>query len=107
MKRILGTAVAAVLLVSCGTQQGSEYLGKWVSTKSDKRTLEIERNGESFMVRNSEPSFFSGKVETKNIPATLEDGVLQVSVGFGTISLAIDETSGHLTDGQTEYRRVD
>jgi hypothetical protein len=58
------------------------------------------------MIRNTELSFFSGKMETKNIPDTLKDGVLQVSVGFGTISLAIDKASGNLTDGKAEYKRA-
>jgi len=36
---------------------------------------------------------------------TVESAVLQVSVGFGAISLAIDGKSGNLTDGRMEYRR--
>ncbi|EHU47769.1 hypothetical protein ECDEC2E_5338 [Escherichia coli DEC2E] len=35
----------------------------------------------------------------------MQDDVLQVSVGFGAISLAIDGKSGNLTDGRMEYRR--
>lgn len=101
-----GALVTLALLAGCGSNAGSEYIGKWVNVKSDKRTLEIERNGESFMIRNTAPSFIGGKVETKNIPATFKDGVLQVSVGFGTISLAIDKASGNLTDGKAEYKRV-
>lgn len=108
MKGILGAmAMALALLTGCGSESGSEYIGKWVDVERDVRTLEIERNGGSFLIRNTEPSFFSGKVETKNIPATLKDGVLQLSLGFGTISLAIDKSSGNLTDGQTEYKRGD
>ena len=108
MKGVLGAAaVALALLTGCGAESGSEYIGKWVDVKRDVRMLEIERNGGSFLIRNTEPSFFSGKVETQNIPATLKDGVLQLSLGFGTISLAIDKASGNLTDGQAEYKRVD
>jgi len=109
MKGVLGAMVVALaLLTGCGSESGSEYIGKWVSVESNVRMLEIERNGESFLIRNTEPSFFSGNVETKNIPATLKDGVLQLSLGFGTLSLAIDKaSSGNLTDGQTEYKRVD
>ena len=107
MKGVLSAIlVALTLLTGCKAELGSEYIGKWVSVKSDKRTLEIERNGESFMIRNTEPSFLNGKMETRNIPATLKEGVLQVSVGFGTISLAIDKASGNLTDGKAEYKRV-
>ncbi len=107
MKRFWGSALMVLaLLAGCGSNAGSEYIGKWVSVKNGNRTLEIERNGESFMIRNTEPSFINGKVETNNIPGTLKDGVLQLSVGFGTISLAIDKASGNLTDGKAEYKRA-
>jgi hypothetical protein len=101
----------ASLLLTCMAlagchNAGSEYIGKWVSVKSEKRTLEIERNGDSFMLRNTEPSFITGRIETKNIPATLKDGTLQVQLGMGAITLSLDKGTGHLTDGQAEYRRV-
>jgi hypothetical protein len=59
------------------------------------------------MIRDTGPSFLDGKIETKNIPATLKDGTLQVQTGFGVSTLAVDKTTGHLTNGQVEYKRVD
>lgn len=101
----------AALLLMCMALAGchsasSEYIGKWVNVKNDRRTMEIERNGDSFMLRSAEPSFINGKIETKNIPATLKDGTLQVQLGMGSVTLSLDEGTGHLTNGQTEYRRV-
>ena len=101
-------AVSAALLAGCSGGSGSEYVGTWVNTKSEKRTLQIERNGEGFIVRNTEPSFFTaGKMETNNLPATLKDGALQVQVGgFGPISFMVDKSTGNLTNGQAEYKKV-
>lgn len=108
MKRMLAIfmILAFALLTGCGSDPGNEFIGKWVSIKNNKHTLKIERNGKSFIVRSTEPSFISGKLDTQNIPGTFKDGVIQMSLGFGTLSLAIDKTSGHLTDGQSDYTRV-
>ena len=101
------SALLLVCMVLAGCNNaGSEYVGKWVNVKSDKRTVEIERNGDSFMLRNTEPSFFSGKIETRSIPATLKDGTLQVQMGMGSVTISLDKGTGHLTDGQAEYKRV-
>ena len=103
--------VMPALLLVCAAiagchSAGSEYIGKWVNVKSDQRTMDIERNGESFMLHTTEPSFITGRIETRNIPATLKDGTLQVQMGMGSVTLSIDKDTGHLTSGQTEYRSV-
>lgn len=106
-KFLIGFSAAAALLAGCGNHGGDEYLGKWVNVKSEKRTLEIERNGEGFIVRNTEPSAWDGKLETKNIPAVLKDGALQVQTGgFGPVMLMVDKATGNLTGGRLEYKRV-
>jgi hypothetical protein len=68
--------------------------------------LEIERNGETFMVRETAPSFIDGSKEVKNIPATLKDDTLQMNSGWGVLTLVVDKSSGHLTSGQAEFKRV-
>ena len=59
------------------------------------------------MIRATGPSFIDGKIETKNIPAILKDGALQVQTGMGVSTLAVDKSSGNLTNGEAEYRRLD
>jgi len=110
MKRILiGVLATAALLAGCNSGGGSEYVGKWVNVNADNRTLQIERNGEGFMLRDTAPSFITGKIETKNIPATIKDGALHVQMGggAGSVTIAIDKSTGHLTNGRAEYKRVD
>ena len=52
MRTVLyGVVVAVALLAGCNNGSGGEYVGKWVNLKTDKRTLEIDRNGENFIIR--------------------------------------------------------
>jgi len=74
--------------------------------KSETHTLEIERKGESFLIRTTVKNFFNGKLESQTIVGTLKDGILQVSHAFGTIPITFDKASGNLTDGKDEYKRV-
>jgi len=107
MRNLICGAAMLALLSGCGNDGGKDFLGKWINVKSDKRTVEIVKNGDGYMIRNTGPSFFDGKMETKNIPATLKDGTLQVQTGMGVSTLAVDKSSGHMTNGQAEYRRLD
>ena len=115
MKTFLAcAAMALALLAGCGAEaggSGNEYIGKWVRVNSDKHTLEIERNGNNFMVRKTGPDRFApidskDPMKTENIPATLKDGILQMPEGH---FLAIDKASGNLTNnltnGKFEYKR--
>lgn len=104
-KGFCGTAIMAlVLLAGCGGQAGDEYVGKWVSTINEKRSLTIERNGDSFLIRETAPTMM-GKIRTRNLPATLHDGLLQAPTGVGYVSVAIDKATGNLTASGDEYRR--
>ncbi len=107
MKKVLSTLSLLILVGGCGNDGGKEFLGKWVNVKSGKRTIEIVKNGENYIIRQTGPSFINGKMETENVPATLKDGTLQVQTGWGATTIAVDKLSGHLTNGQAEYRRVD
>ena len=84
---VIASVLAAVLLVGCGNGSGSsngntssissnssgaEYLGKWQNVKIEKYTLEIERNGDSFIIHNTEPnSGDTSKFITTDTPATI------------------------------------
>jgi hypothetical protein len=106
MKHFACAIATLALMTGCAKQNDAQFLGSWVNVKSDKRTVLIEKNGGEFMIRETGPSFISGKVETRNIPATMKNGMLEVQTGFGTDTLAVDKATGHLTNGQLEYRRV-
>ncbi|KOR45386.1 hypothetical protein ADT25_08395 [Xanthomonas oryzae] len=107
MKTLLGSALSATLLLAgCARDVGEQYVGRWVNVKSDKNVLSIEHNGESFIIRDTQPELFGNGVKTRNHPALLTNGVLQVSNGVGMVNYAIDEATGKLCTGDTEYTRV-
>ncbi|ACD60950.1 lipoprotein, putative [Xanthomonas oryzae pv. oryzae PXO99A] len=98
--------VAALLMAGCARDVGEQFVGKWVDVTSEKNVLSIEHNGESFIIRDTRPELFGNGVKTRNHPALLTKGVLQVSNGVGTVNYAIDEATGKLSTGDTEYTRV-
>lgn len=106
IKIVVGILTAVLFLTSCKESGGDEFLGKWVNVKSEKRSMEIVRNGNGYIVRNTEPGMTYGKLDTTNFPATMKDGVLQISNGFGTIALVVDKSTGNLTSAVGEFKKV-
>lgn len=112
MKKFLLLVVTALLL-AC-SKPGSEYLGQWVNTGDAQNTLEIVRNGEGFLVKETRPALFGGQGETRtnNMPAVLRDDVLQMQTALGAISIGHIKESDTLTVPgllgiSTEYRRAE
>lgn len=90
MKRIVATffliILMGVLTAGCGNIAGGEFVGKWVINESAAEKVEIKRNGESFVVVHTTPTFIgkvinSGESKTKEYPAVLKDGVLTINTG--------------------------
>lgn len=109
MKGFAFVALAAVLS-ACG-KQGNEYVGNWQATKYKNRTVAIERNGDNFVIKITEPSMFKrGEVDTETRPAVYKDGMLEISTGFGTAKVShVKDTDTLLmpTMGDSmEFRRV-
>lgn len=101
-----GILATLLLLTACKNGGGDEYVGKWIHVKSENRTMEIVRNGETYIVRNTEPGMTSGKFDTTNLPATMKDGALQINSGFGAVIFVIDKSTGRLTSAVGEFRKV-
>lgn len=111
-KWIKGLACIAVasMLAACG-QQGQDYVGKWEAKEHKNRSAVIERNGESFVVKITEPSMYArNKLETQAIPAVYKDGMLEISGGFGAAKISYVKDTDTLlmptVGGSMEYRRV-
>ncbi len=107
MAKWMMTALAAMMLVAgCARVEGEKFVGHWVNVQAQDEVMDIERNGESYMVRNTTPKFFSRRPKTENYPAIYKDGVLQVTNDGETVNFAIDQSSGRLSTGSDEYQRV-
>lgn len=105
MKRLAVFLLFVILVISGCSKPGEDFVGEWVDTKYKNIVMTIEVNGDSFIIRRAAPSFRDGKIETKNIPATFENGTLKVNSGFRNVDLIIDEKTGLLTDGEREYKK--
>ena len=105
LRKIITLLSFSVILAGCTGDNGAEYIGEWQHIKYEKRTMKIERNGDNYIIRTSDPSMWEKeKFVTKNIPATLKDGMLQYDGGL--VSLVIDKASGNITSGNAEFKRL-
>lgn len=106
MKKLTAVVLGTLLLAACGGDAGKEYLGKWQRVNFKNQTVQIDRNGDNFIFRETSPSMLNGEMRTQNLAAVLKDGTMQVS-GQMTISLVIDKSTGHLTGPNADYVKVD
>lgn len=102
--------VAVVLILSACSQKGNEFVGTWQCVKYPNRTAQIERNGDSFILKDITPSMFTpGRMDTKVVPAVYKDGVLVISGGFGTANIGYTKATDTLlmptVGGSLEYQR--
>lgn len=104
MRKLFAGLMSLALLSAC-SQEGDEYVGKWVHSEYKDHTMEIVRNGDNYLIRTSEPGFRVPR--TASYPATSKEGILQISTGFGAVSLAVDESTGRLVRGRAEYVKKD
>lgn len=81
-------------------------MGKWENTIIKENTLEIVRNDDNFIIRQTAMRYLTRKPETTNIPAIYKDGSLQIQSEFGATNLVIDKATGHLLTGRIEYTRA-
>lgn len=97
-------------LSACGSQ-GKEYVGTWQAKEYANRTSVIERNGDNFVLKLTEPVMYGhGKTSTTSIPAVYKDGMLEMSNGFGIMKMSYIKSTDTLLmptmGGSMEYRRV-
>lgn len=108
--KVFACIVFAAALSACG-KQGSEYVGSWEAKQLKNRAVAIERNGDNFVLKVTEPSFVKrGKLDTHVVPAVYKDGMLEVSTGFGMSKVSYVKDTDTLLmptmGGAMEYRRV-
>lgn len=105
MKALVSAALLGVLtLGGCGQSGESQYLGKWVSAKNERRSLEIVENDDAYLVKITNPRS-DGKTQTDSFPATVKDGMMTFSFGLGEMNLAVDKSTGHLTGAGEDFVR--
>ena len=114
MRRIIGilflTALLGIFAAGCGNVTGSEFIGKWVNSERDAETIEIKRNGESFIVTRSTPTIVdkivkNGEKKTTEHPAIFKDKVLTVNMGSEPITISHIKDGNYLQVGGHKFIR--
>lgn len=100
----------AAALSACG-KPGNDYVGTWQAKERANHSAAIERNGDNFVIKITEPSIVErGKSDTHLVPAVFKDGMLEISTGFGTAKVSYVKENDTLLmptmGGAKEYRRV-
>jgi predicted small secreted protein len=109
MKKI-ATLAMAVILAACGnTNNGNEFVGRWVDTDSGASMITIERNDKDFLVITSNPKTPNVRPDAP-VPAVLKEGklVMESSMGAPTLTYvkAKDNVIFGSVAGSAEYHRV-
>jgi len=114
MKRIVAilflTVIMGVFAMGCGNiiDSGNQFIGKWVNIERASETAEIKRNGESFIVAQTAPTFIgkvvnNGEKKTREYPAILKDAVLTVNTGSETITISYVKDGDYLLVGGHKF----
>lgn len=106
------TIVATALLLSGCTKSppGEEFVGDWQSPAHKTEHISIERNGESFLIRDIGPFVIDGKLREAKLPATYQDGVLVATTGMGSTNFGHDRKRDTLVvatlGGSLDFTRI-
>ena len=80
-------AVGASALSGCGKNSGDEYIGSWEEKAQKATIVQIERNGDGFLMKTTSTKR-NGQKSSGSVAATLKDGVLNYPNGpvTGTVT---------------------
>ncbi|MFC5550339.1 hypothetical protein [Massilia aerilata] len=107
----LTCAAIVVMLSGCGEKGGAEFVGSWQAKEQANYQATVERNGDNFLVKFTEPALFpKGQMETQVFPAVYKDGMLKMASAGVTAKIAHVKNTDTLVvptaGGSMEYRRV-
>lgn len=106
LRRAIILLPLTLTLAACFGGGGDEFVGKWVSPKfGDQVSMEISRNGGSFLLKSTFPNFMNGKPQSETMPAVYKDGMLHAN-HMVTVQYVIDKSSGNLIGGGQTFKKV-
>ncbi len=99
MKRLSSVwliAVSFLFLVACKTySDGSEFVGKWVSSANPANTVVIKRDGDKFVISKGDLTFI----------ATYSDGALKYNLAGVPTQCSYEPGTEVMTCFETDYAR--
>lgn len=100
--------LSCLFIAGCGNSNSDAFVGKWSRIQNSGSglniSLDIEKNGDTYLVKRTMPSFIDASTKTRSMPAVYKDGLLQVPSELLTYS--VDKKTGHITDGKSEYEKT-
>ena len=105
MKKLVGALLLLVSAFSCSAADYSAYVGLWQAEGSPPKTVEIARDGDSYLLADLRATDFSGK---KQGP-TLLSGVgpqLAFNTGAGAESLGLSADKNTLYFDKWTFKRI-
>lgn len=105
LKRCFVYALVLVVLMvatGCGSNNGSEYLGKWENIDEDYLdSFIIKESGDHYVF---DIVFFDGSGDS--YPATYEDGYFKIQMSGFTWSAFYEESTGYLIMDTQRFRKA-
>jgi hypothetical protein len=80
-------ALSVSVLSGCAKNNGGEFLGTWQEKKQKATTMQIERNGDGYLMKTTSTNS-RGQQNTGSVPATFKEGTLSFPNGpvTGTVT---------------------
>lgn len=105
MKNLIGALVLLISAFSCSAADYSAYAGLWQSEGNPPKTVEITRDGESYLLADLRATDISGK---KQAPALLSGAgpQLTLNTGMGAASLGLSGDKNTLYFDKWTFKRI-
>lgn len=103
MKNVIFIGLLTIGLAACN-DSGSEYVGHWEQVGKDCSTMDIEKNGESLLVKVQTPGMFGR--ESAAMPGVMNGDTLNVTVRGTIQAMVINHNTESLLVASDEYKRV-
>ncbi len=105
--------MVAVFVITSGCSKSApepnnklEFVGKWVSVRDFRSSIDISKNGDSYIVFAITPDIYLGGPPIRaKMPATMENDMLRVESLFRS-ALVVDKRTGRLVTPDGDYRRL-
>ena len=94
--------VILIFAIGCGTNDGSEYLGRWENINEDYLdSFIIKASGDHYVF---DIIFFDGSSDS--YPATYEDGYFKIQMSGFTWHAFYEESTGYLIMDTQRFRKA-
>ncbi len=103
MRNLIFVGAMALSLAACN-DSATEFVGHWEQVGKDCSSMDIEKNGETMLIRVHAPGMF--KRESAAFPGVMNGETLNVTIRGTVQAMLINKNTGNLLVASDEYKRV-